>query len=295
MSASAPILVIGRNGQLARALQETGRNIVAVDRAALDLSWDAETLAGTLNYLIPNPCAGVILAAAYTQVDQAEKDHKLAMAINGVAPRVIARVCAERILPLVHISTDYVFDGNGRAPYPVNTPTDPINVYGQTKRAGEIAILGSGANSAILRTSWVYDGSGRNFLTTMLRLAQTRDQISVVNDQKGRPTYAPDLAEAALKALDGLCRDPSVAGLYHYSNSGDVISWADFAAAIFSAAGSDTRVVPIPSCKFPTPATRPAYSALDISAFEQTFKAKAPNWKDGLERAMRQVSANSVA
>lgn len=288
MTAMGRLLVIGRNGQLARALASLAPDAVTLDRQSLDLSSPPDDLAARFESYLDDSVNGVILAAAYTQVDKAEEDRDTAMAVNGVAPGIIAQVCEARNLPLVHISTDYVFNGTGTLPYTPDLATDPINAYGETKRAGERAVAGAGGTYAILRTSWVYDGTGGNFLTTMLRLAQTRDELSVVDDQIGRPTFAIDLAKAALAALQGLQDDPAKSGLYHVSNKGEPISWAAFAKAIFEAAEVEMIVHPIPSTDYPTPAKRPAYSVMDVDSFEATFGYHLPDWQDGLRRALAQ-------
>lgn len=279
------ILVIGKTGQLARALSESDHT-VCVGRDTLDLSWKAARIRETLSTLLDAQCpfVGVINAAAYTDVDTAETDRDTAQAVNAKAVGVIARFCAAVDLPLIHVSTDYVFDGQGTAPYAPNYPTAPINVYGISKRGGEIEVEDSGATYAVLRTSWVYDAEGKNFMTSMLRLAQTRDTLGVVKDQLGRPTFADDLAAASLAALQGL-QDGRASGIYHVSNTGSVISWSDFARAIFDSSGDVVTVNGIPSSDYPTPAARPAYSAMDTASFETTFKHILPSWQDGLRRA----------
>lgn len=281
-------LVIGQSGQLARALKRRLPAAVCLGRDALDLSHDAEVIRQSLDTALSanTYIDGIILAAAYTAVDNAETDGVTANAVNGYAPGIIAAYCAARNLPLVHVSTDYVFNGTGKQPYKPTDPTAPTNAYGRSKRQGELAVLESKATAAILRTSWVYDGTGKNFLTTMLRLAESRDTLGVVADQVGRPTYAVDLADACLAALKGLKDDASAAGIYHVSNSGDAISWADFASAIFAAAGKDMTVNGIATREYPTPATRPAWSLMDISDFEDRFDHALPEWSDGMARAL---------
>lgn len=279
------ILIIGKTGQLARALAGSDRT-VCVGRDGLDLSWKVERIRDSLSTILntQGPFTGVINVAAYTAVDAAETDRDTAHAVNATAVGEIARVCAAAKLPLVHISTDYVFDGQGTVPYAPNHPTAPINVYGLSKRGGEIEVEASGAIYAVLRTSWVYDADGKNFMTTMLRLAETRDTLGVVKDQLGRPTFADDLAAASLTALDGL-QNGRPSGIYHVSNTGSIISWADFARAIFKASGDAVTVNGIPGSDYPTPAARPAYSAMDTSSFEATFDHALPSWQEGLHRA----------
>jgi len=232
---------------------------------------------------------GVIIAAAYTQVDQAETEYDLALQVNAAAPGAIAKACAQRGLPLVHISTDYVFSGEASAPYETDHTIDPINAYGRSKYGGEQAVMDAHEKAAVLRTSWVFDGTGKNFMTTMLRLAQSRPELSVVADQIGRPTYAGHLARAALqsiKALEG--GSPAAQGIFHATGTGHPVSWADFARAIFERAAADLphkmKVTSIPSSAYPTPAKRPAYSVLETSKFDSAVEA-LPDWKTGLEQA----------
>ena len=288
------IVVIGKTGQLARALSaqagQLGYEVTSYGRDACDLSASEDEIRAFAKTL--PQCEAIIMAAAYTAVDAAEDDIDAAFQVNGVAPGVFAELCHVRSIPIIHVSTDYVFAGNAKAPIKPDEPTDPINVYGRSKLAGEQAVLNSGARAAILRTSWVFDGTGKNFLTTMLRLAQTRDQLSVVADQIGRPTYAGHLAGACFVALNMLAENAHLqGGIYHVSGTGLETTWADFAKAIFSAT-KDTRahivnVTPIPSSDYPTPAKRPAYSVLDTRDFEQSFNIALPSWHDGLSAALQ--------
>ncbi len=285
------LLVIGKTGQLAQALareaSEQGLDAVFLDREACDLSWPEDRLEAAL--LEPMRTAdAVIIAAAYTAVDKAEEDEDTAMAVNGRAPGSIAKLTAQHDLPLVHVSTDYVFAGTATTPYKTDDPVDPLNTYGRSKEAGERAVLAANPRSAVLRTSWVYDGTNGNFATTMLRLAESRDTLNVVDDQIGRPTYARDLARACLAAARRLASDEDApTGLFHVSNTGEPVSWAGFARAIFKAAGVDgTEVAGIPSRDYPTPAPRPAWSVMDTERFETAFGTDLPDWRDGLRRAM---------
>ena len=286
-------VVIGKTGQLARALAaRAGQHSVKLSlfgREDCDLASDIETLKAFAASL-PD-CDGIIIAAAYTAVDTAETDKETAHQVNGIVPGIIAETCRARNIPLVHLSTDYVFPGNGKNPLRPDDPTNPINTYGASKLAGENAVTKSGARAAILRTSWVFDGTGKNFMTTMLRLAKVRDTLSVVADQIGRPTYAGHLAEAALIALKKLTSEPDFeGGIFHVSGSGDPISWAEFADAIFASAVAHIphtmQVNYIPASDYPTPAKRPSYSVLNISDFETTFSVTLPNWQNGLEAAL---------
>ncbi len=226
----------------------------------------------------------MINAAAYTAVDKAESEPDAAMALNRDGPAALARACADLDIPLVHISTDYVFDGTKPAPYVETDPKAPISVYGRSKSEGEDQIAASGARSAVIRTAGVYSSHGTNFLRTMLRLAETRDEIGVVADQVGRPTWAKDLAEASLAvAVRALDRDPAALGVFHYAGAGDA-SWADFAEAIFTNArargAKAARVRRITTAEFPTPTKRPANSRLDTSKIEHELGLVPRDWRD---------------
>lgn len=299
------ILVIGKTGQLGRALGAFNSlddvRVQSFGRENVDLSRADDALRACLQKL---PEADVyVLAAAYTAVDKAETEPELARHVNQKATATIARHCAERGIPLIYVSTDYVFDGNQTTPYAPSDACCPINVYGETKRGGERALLAQkDLRGAILRTSWVYDAEGKNFFTTMIRLAQTRDALDIVSDQFGRPTYAPDLAQAVLLAARRLAaQTPPSKGnatgtgkntrIYHFSNSGPRLSWADFAKAIFKATDDlrphSVRVNPISGDDYLSAAERPSNSVMDISDFERDHSWEAPHWESGLERALR--------
>ncbi len=294
------VLVIGKTGQLARALisraGDHGVKISAFGRSDCDLSTSAKLVE---NFAKSLPiCDGIIIAAAYTAVDAAEDDIDTSQRVNADAPKIFAHECAERGIPLVHISTDYVFPGDGKTPLKPSNSTDPINAYGASKLAGEKAIEDIQIRAAILRTSWVFDGHGKNFMTTMLSLAQTRDKLNVVADQIGRPTYAGHLADACLITMKKFIKEPSFqGGTYHISGSGPEISWADFANAIFAKAVNNLphtmHVTPIPSIEYPTPAKRPSYSVMDITLFETTFGYKTPDWQSGLDEALAEWEATN--
>ncbi|MEP6342278.1 MAG: dTDP-4-dehydrorhamnose reductase [Maricaulaceae bacterium] len=295
------IAVIGKHGQLSKAIAVRANrfnlNIIAsYDIEDQDLTAPKHEISAFAKTL-PETIEGLIIAAAYTAVDNAEDNPDIAHAINAVAPGVFADECAARNIPLVHVSTDYVFNGENDTPWTPEDNTGPINVYGKTKLDGENAIVKSGVRAAIHRTSWVYDGTGKNFMLTMLKLAETRDSLNIVNDQIGRPTYAGHLADACLTSLHKLITDDSYSGgTYHVSNTGDPISWADFAQAIFQAASNHIPQVPsvtgIPSSQYPTPASRPSYSVMDTGAFEATFHYNLPNWKIGLKDAILEWAQN---
>ena len=285
--------IIGETGQLARALktccEKQDLEAIALNRSQLDLSRSDKDITEALAPF--NSVDAIINAAAYTGVDNAETDQETAYQVNAHAVKSIAQYCKGKDIALVHVSTDYVFNGQSKTPYRPSDPTDPLGIYGQSKLQGETFIREVNGPHVILRTSWVYDGTGKNFMTTMLRLAKERDSLSVVNDQLGRPTYAKDLALACLTTVKPLLNAPqSHSGIYHVSNTGSVISWADFAKAIFDAAKSQlphaVTVTGIPSSEYPTPAKRPSYSAMDVSKFETQFKITLPNWSSGLEQAM---------
>ena len=277
------ILVFGKTGQVATELQRFG-GVTALGREQADLS-DPAACTDAIRHLAPK---AVINAAAYTAVDRAEDEEHLATVINGDAPTAMATACAALGIPLIHISTDYVFAGTGDAPWHPNDPTEPQNAYGRSKLAGEMGIHNSSAVHAILRTSWVVSAHGANFVKTMLRLSETRDSLSVVADQIGGPTPARDIAAACLEIAKQLTQDPTKSGTYHYSGALDV-SWADFATAIFAQSGRHVMVTPIPTADYPTPAPRPLNSRMDCRATEQTFAIPRPDWRDGLQEILQEL------
>jgi dTDP-4-dehydrorhamnose reductase len=232
----------------------------------------------------------IINAAAYTAVDKAQTERDIAFLVNAEAPAAMARACAARGLPLLHVSTDYVFNGSGSRAWRENDATAPINVYGDSKLAGEQAIAASEARAAILRTSWVFSAHGANFVKTMLRFAD-RPELKVVDDQTGRPTFAGDLAEAALTVGRRLARDENApTGVFHFAGA-EAVSWFEFATAIFDAKGPPVpRVVPIPTRDYPTPAARPANSVLDCSRIESAFGIVPRPWRDGLNETLAELA-----
>ena len=277
------ILVFGKTGQVATELQRLG-DAVALGREQVDLS-DPAACADAIRHYAPK---AVINAAAYTAVDRAEEEEVLATIINGEAPTAMAQACADMGIPFVHISTDYVFEGTGDAPWRPNDATAPQNAYGRSKLVGEIGIRNSGAVHAILRTSWVVSAYGGNFVKTMLRLSETRDELAVVADQIGGPTPARDIAAACLHIAEQLIVDPSKSGTYHYSGAPDV-SWADFATAIFAQSSRRMTVTSIPTTDYPTPAQRPLNSRLECTATEQAFAIPRPDWRDGLQEILKDL------
>ena len=281
------ILVFGKTGQVATELRRFG-SVVALGRDQADLS-DPQACAGAIRTHAPS---AVINAAAYTTVDKAEQEEALATLINGDSPTAMAQACVELGIPLIHISTDYVFDGTGEKPWRLDDATAQQNAYGRSKLAGEIGIRGSGAVHAILRTSWVVSAHGANFVKTMLRLSESRDALNVVVDQIGGPTPAHDIAAACLEIAKQLIQDPTKSGTYHYSGAPDV-SWADFAAEIFAQSGRHVMVTPIPTADYPTLAQRPLNSRLDCRETEQAFAIPRPDWRDGLQKILKDLEVIS--
>lgn len=277
------ILVTGSNGQLGKSLKKIAASYPQfrfVFASREDLALHHYGLVE--NYfaaLRPQYC---INCAAYTAVDKAETEQDVAMLINGEAVGHLAKVCTQFGTRLVHISTDYVFDGNSAVPYQPTDPTGPINVYGHSKLKGEELCRANAKDAIIIRTSWVYSEFGHNFVKTMLRLMKEKPSIRVVNDQIGAPTYAVDLAKAILEIIAG---SNWLAGTYHYCNKGK-ISWYDFAAAIRYARGYACELSAIPSSAFPTPARRPQYSLLDTGSFEKTFGITIPAWEESLKSCL---------
>ncbi|WP_163847535.1 dTDP-4-dehydrorhamnose reductase [Pseudooceanicola aestuarii] len=278
------ILVFGAQGQVARELDRRGQ-VTPLGRAACDLMTPgkaAEAIAAHTPELVIN-------AAAYTAVDAAEDAPDAAHRLNAEAPAEIARACVRRDIPLVHFSTDYVYDGSGTPPRTEDAPTAPLNTYGRTKLAGEDAIRASGARAAILRTSWVFSAHGTNFVKTMLRLSQTRDALDVVADQHGGPTPAAAIADAAL-TLGQALRNGAAGGTWHFAGQ-PAISWAGFARAIFDRAGLDVTVRDIATADWPTPARRPLNSRLDCGALLRDHGIAAPDWRAGLDDVLKELGA----
>ena len=277
------ILVFGKTGQVALELK-THKDVIALGRDEADLS-------------IPTSCAevikrykprAVINAAAYTAVDKAESEEKLVDVINGIAPGAMANVCRDLDIPFVHISTDYVFDGLGTEPWYVTDIPNPQNAYGRSKLKGEQAIRASGCVHAILRTSWVVSAHGNNFVKTMRRLSETRDHVTVVDDQNGGPTCARDIAQTCISVSKQLIQDPSKSGIYHYSGQPNV-NWCQFANTIFEQLECKTTASPIRTTEYPTPAIRPLNSRLDCSQIQKIFGIARPFWRDGLNELLRDL------
>lgn len=280
------IAVTGKQGQVAQSLiaraAAIGHQIVTLGRPEFDLA-DPAGLADLLDAIAPD---AIVSAAAYTAVDKAESEPDLAFAVNAEGPRALAREAARRGIPLVHVSTDYVFPGDKASPYNEDDAVGPLGVYGATKLAGETAVMEEhGANSAVLRTAWVYSPYGANFVKTMLRLAGDRDELGVVADQVGNPTSALDIADGVLGVVGNLLRDadPALRGVFHMTARGET-SWAGFAEAILAASrdhgGPWASVRRITTADYPTPARRPANSRLDCSKLEQRHGIRLPAWQE---------------
>lgn len=288
--AKPKILITGANGQVGLSLRDLEVkypefDFVFVTKDELPIH-RFELVARYFDVVRPAYC---INAAAYTAVDKAESDQETAFLVNGDAVGVLASACKKFGTRFIHISTDYVFDGNSPEPYKENTPTNPVNTYGISKLRGEAFCLLHNPDAVIIRTAWVYSEHGNNFVKTMLRLMKDRPSINVVNDQIGAPTYAGDLARAMLEIVRKEVAGAWAAGIYHYSNTGR-ISWYDFAVAIRELSGSACAVNPIPSSQYPTPAKRPSFSLLDTQKIRNTFQLIIPAWKDSLQLCLQRLS-----
>ena len=279
------ILVTGANGQLGREMQRLGavspNNYLFTDVAELDITDAAAVRACVAEHGID----AIVNCAAYTNVERAEEDEAAADLLNRQAVENLARTAAEAGALLVHVSTDYVFDGRASEPYTEESPTAPLGAYGRTKRAGEEAVVKAGCRYLILRTAWLYSEYGNNFLKTMLRLTAERESLNVVFDQVGTPTYAGDLALAIFSILEGGL-DRGNEGIYHFSDEG-VCSWYDFAVEIARATGRNRcRIAPCRTAEYPTKAPRPVYSVLDKTKIKETFGLRIPYWVDSLKICM---------
>ena len=277
------MLVFGKDGQLSNELESLA-NCLHLGLDEVDLSRPDDAAAAIHEH---KPSA-VINAAAYTAVDRAEEEEALATLINGGAPTAMAKACAELGIPLVNVSTDYVFAGDGEARWKPDDATGPINAYGRSKLVGELGVAAAGGCYVNLRTSWVFSAHGANFVKSMLRLSQDRDTLNIVADQIGGPTPARDLAKACLTIAQQLIEDPAKAGTYHFSGAPNV-SWHGFATAIFKQAGRTMTVNPIPTTEFPTPATRPLNSRLDCQATQSVFGVVQPDWRAALTDVLTEL------
>ena len=283
------IAVTGKTGQVVTSLIErgtvAGHDVIALGRPKLDLA-DPASVLFALETAAPDV---IVSAAAYTAVDKAESESDVAFAVNGAGAGAVAKAARARGVPLVHVSTDYVFDGTLGRPYVESDPTRPMGVYGASKLAGEQAVLAAhGDNSVVLRVAWVYSPFGKNFVKTMLYLADNRDQVSVVADQFGNPTSALDIADGILQVATNMVSDsyPSLRGIFHMTASGEA-SWADYAEAIFAASaaqgGPSARVKRITTADYPTPAKRPANSRLNCGLIAKVHGVALPEWHQSLD------------
>jgi len=292
------VVVTGVAGQVVQSLVERGMAlghvVLPLGRPHLDLAQaDAPAIAAALALARPE---AIVSAAAYTAVDKAESEPDLAFAVNAAGAGNVAAAAQALGVPLVHLSTDYVFSGAGTRAWREDDPTEPQGVYGASKLAGEEAVLAACPNSAILRTAWVYSPFGANFVKTMLRLAETREELGVVADQAGNPTSALDIADGVLAVAANLIggADPARRGLFHMAGTGET-SWAGFAKAIFAASaargGPTAQVNPITTAEFPTPARRPANSRLDCTRLAATHGVRLPAWQTSLDKVMDRLVA----
>jgi dTDP-4-dehydrorhamnose reductase len=279
------ILVTGGDGQLGSALKKLAgnskdHNFTFIDVGDLDIT-DSSGMAA---FLAAHKPGILINCAAYTAVDKAETETDRAMAVNATAPGEMARICSETGILLIHISTDYVFDGRSYKPYKETDPVNPVSVYSKSKLEGEIRILQENVKGIIIRTSWLYSEYGQNFVKTILKKGKELGKLKVVYDQVGGPTYASDLAKAILDILPEIANTRSME-VYHYANEG-VISWYDFAHAIIEISGIDCILEPIETKEYPTPAARPSYSVFNKTKFKERFGITIPYWRTSLKECI---------
>lgn len=286
------ILVTGANGQLGCEMRRLGavspNNYIFTDVAELDIT-DCEAV-----MRVVRECSieVIVNCAAYTNVDKAESDEAMAELINATAVGNLARAMKEVGGTLFHVSTDYVFGREGNTPRTEDMPLEPLGVYGRTKRHGEEAIAKSGCKALVFRTAWLYSEYGNNFLKTMMRLTAEKEQLNVVFDQVGTPTYAGDLALAIFSIIEAGVYEGNE-GIYHFSNEG-VCSWYDFAVEIAAVAGNTAcRINPCHSCEFPSPVTRPPYSVLDKTKIKETFDIDIPHWRESMEYCIKRIKAGN--
>ena len=283
------ILVTGANGQLGWELGQLAAaypafEFVFMDRSQLDLS-QPDTFEKIIRTIAPD-C--IINTAAYTAVDKSETEKELAYTVNATAVQALAVISKKLSIPFITYSTDYVFDGESTVPYLPTTNVDPVNYYGSTKAAGEAMAIEANEQTIVIRTSWVFSTHGNNFVKTMLRLMKEKESLNIVSDQKGRPTYAKDLAKATMQMVQLLDAGQSIKGIFHYANQGET-TWFDFAAKIKSIAGLSCILNPIDSAAFPTPAKRPKYSVLSTQKIESLLTAPIPNWEDALQACLQKL------
>ena len=271
-------LVFGKNGQLARSLSRFP-NTINLGRDEFDFC-NLQKIRQLFKDCKPEV---VLNAAAFTNVDEAEKNTEEAYRINSLAPKLVAKACGEFGIPLVHISTDYVFDGNNNSAWKTDDQTNPLNVYGESKLRGEEYIRDSGCSYVILRTSWVFSSHGNNFVNTMLKLAKTQNEISIIGDQYGCPTSAEDLAKCIIQIANALKEQPNLSGVYHYCGSPKT-SWYDFADYVFKVAGLVVTLRKISTVEYDSVAVRPLNSELDCTRTFSTFNVSKSNWRASIDR-----------
>ena len=285
------VLITGSNGQLGSEIKALAANYKKLDFVFKDLpELDICNFEALQAFIIDYNINIVINCAAYTAVDKAEEDAEIAEKVNSNGVLNLVNALETIDGKLIHISTDYVFDGNHFLPYKESDPVSPIGVYGETKRSGELAALNSAIDAIVIRTSWLYSSYGNNFVKTMLRLAKQKEELSVIFDQVGTPTYARDLAKTCLEILTGVnsAKISKNGNLYHYSNEG-VASWYDFAISIMKIGGENCKVKPIQTKDYPALAKRPQYSVLNKSKIKTDFKIEIPYWRDSLKDCIEKI------
>lgn len=285
------IWITGADGQLGRCLKDVlpnHHNVQGVFSSREDL--DLQNKVAVESWLNDNKINVVINTAAYTAVDKAEDEPEAAIHANADIPEVLATACNDHGIPLIHVSTDYVFDGTASEPYTENDVENPQSQYGLSKYLGELEVLQGNKRNVVVRTSWLYSEYGNNFLKTMLRLGAEKESIRVVNDQHGSPTYAGHLAEVLVTIAEKITgeMDEDIGGVYHFSNAGTA-TWFDFATAIMELRELPCKVEPCTTAEYPTKATRPAYSELDTRKIQSIFDLKIANWKDALKDALSKM------
>jgi dTDP-4-dehydrorhamnose reductase len=286
----ATILITGAKGQLGNDLKVVSKKYFGYDFLFTDVdTLDITDAKKTESFIQKAKPDWIINCAAYTQVDKAESDYQAALMINGTGVKNIADSIKDSTCRFIHISTDYVFDGNSNVPYTDSSQVNPMSAYGRSKLEGEKAAL-KHYGSMVIRTSWLYSSFGNNFVKTVIRLANEKDSVRIVSDQTGSPTYARDLAEAILQIISGVIRNQLAfnSGIYHYSNEG-VCSWYDFALAIIEESGINCQVVPISTAEYPTAAKRPAYSVLNHSKIRENYNLTIPHWRLSLRNCLKEI------
>ncbi len=285
------ILVTGSQGQLGSEIQRkaesNSHHYLFTDKEELDICRESEVR----SFFENNSIDYIINCAAYTAVDKAEKEIDKALLVNATAPRILSEISHAYKAAILHISTDFVFDGRSCKPYVESDKTAPVNVYGQTKLEGETRLIKENPRHIIIRTSWLYSAYGRNFVRTMLKAGKEKKEINVISDQVGTPTYAEDLASVILTIVEKTIdqqSDANIWGIYHYSNEG-VASWYDFAYEILDISGIKQPVRPVNGSTYPTPARRPHFSVLDKSKIKSTFMLEIPHWKESLANCLKRM------